>query len=67
MSIIDFKMPKIKFNKMKMDVMNELEEIDYEKLQKKNTKQKSRQSSSAAEPAASSVNTRLAVSSLCWD
>ena len=40
MSIIDFKMPKIKFNKMKMDVMNELEEIDYEKLQKKNTKQK---------------------------
>ena len=35
MSIIDFKMPKIKFNKMKMDVMNELEEIDYEKLQKR--------------------------------
>ena len=40
MSIIDFKMPKIKFNTMKMDVMNELEEIDYEKLQKKNTKKK---------------------------
>lgn len=40
MSIIDFKMPKIKFKKMKMDVVNELENIDYEKLQKKNSKQK---------------------------
>lgn len=41
MSIIDFKMPKIKFKKMKMDgVMDELENIDYEKMQKKNLKQK---------------------------
>ena len=40
MSIIDFKMPKIKFKKMKMDVVNELENIDYEKIQKKNSKQK---------------------------
>ena len=40
MSIIDFKMPKIKFKKMKMDVMNELENIDYEKIQKKNSKQR---------------------------
>lgn len=40
MSIINFKMPKIKFKKMKIDSMEELEEIDYEKLQKKNIKQK---------------------------
>lgn len=40
MSIIDFKMPKIKFNKMKMNVMDELQKIDYEKLQRKNSKQK---------------------------
>lgn len=40
MSIIDFKMPKIKFKKMKMNVMNELENIDYEKIQKKNSKQR---------------------------
>ncbi len=38
MSIVDFKMPKIKFKKMKINSMEELEEIDYEKLQKKNTK-----------------------------
>ena len=40
MSIIDFKMPKLKFKKMKINVMAELEKIDYEKLQKKNLKQK---------------------------
>lgn len=40
MSIIDFKMPKIKFKKMKMDVVEELQNIDYEKIQKKNSKQK---------------------------
>ena len=40
MSIIDFKMPKIKFKKMKINPMEGLEDIDYEKLQKKNTKQK---------------------------
>ena len=40
MSIIDFKMPKIKFKKMKMDVMDELEKIDYEKIQRKNSKEK---------------------------
>ena len=40
MSIIDFKMPKIKFKDMKMDVVNELQNIDYEKIQRKNSKQK---------------------------
>ena len=40
MSIIDFKMPKIKFKKMKINPIEGLEDIDYEKLQKKNTKQK---------------------------
>ncbi len=40
MSIIDFKMPKLKFKKMKINSMEELGEIDYEKLQRKNTKQK---------------------------
>ena len=40
MSIIVFKMPKLKFKKMKINVMAELEKIDYEKLQKKNLKQK---------------------------
>jgi len=40
MSIIDFKLPKFKFKKMKMDVTRELENIDYEKIQKKNLKQK---------------------------
>jgi long-chain acyl-CoA synthetase len=42
MSIIDFKMPKIKFKKMKMNMesIEELENIDYEKLQKKNQKHK---------------------------
>ena len=40
MSIIDFKLPKFKFKKMKMNVVDELENIDYEKLQRKNQKQK---------------------------
>ena len=40
MSIIDFKLPKFKFKKMKMNVVDELENIDYEKLQRKNLKQK---------------------------
>ena len=40
MSIVDFKMPKIKFKKMKINLTEELEKIDYEKLQKKNIKQK---------------------------
>ena len=40
MSIVNFKMPKIKFKKMKIHAVDEFEEIDYEKLQKKNTKQK---------------------------
>ena len=40
MSITNFKIPKMKFKKMKMNEIEELEEIDYEKLQKKNTKQK---------------------------
>ncbi len=40
MSIIDFKMPKIKFKKIKINPIEGFENIDYEKLQKKNTKQK---------------------------
>ena len=40
MSLRDFKIPKMKFKKMKMDVMEELNEIDYEKLEKKNLKKK---------------------------
>ena len=40
MSIIDFKMPKIKFKKMKMNVEDELNNIDYEKIQRKNSKEK---------------------------
>ena len=32
MSIIDFKMPKIKFKNMKMNVEEELNNIDYEKI-----------------------------------
>ena len=40
MNIRDFKMPKINFKKMNVNVVENLEDIDYEKLQKKNTKQK---------------------------
>ena len=40
MGLRDIKVPKMKFKKMKMDVMEELEEIDYEKLEKKNLKKK---------------------------
>lgn len=40
MSLRDFKIPKMKFNKMKMDVIDELDTIDYEKLEKKNSKKK---------------------------
>lgn len=40
MSITNFKIPKMKFKKMKMDSLEDLEEIDYEKLQKKAEKQK---------------------------
>ena len=40
MSIIDFKMPKIKFKNMKMNVEEELNNIDYEKIQRKNSKEK---------------------------
>ena len=35
MGLRDIKVPKMKFKKMKMDVMEELNEIDYEKLEKK--------------------------------
>ena len=38
MSIIDFKMPKIKFKNMKMNVEEELNNIDYEKIHIKNLK-----------------------------
>ena len=40
MGLRDIKVPKMKFKKMKMDVMEELNEIDYEKLEKKNLKKK---------------------------
>ena len=40
MGLIDFKVPKMKFKKMKMDIMEELNKIDYEKLEKKNLKRK---------------------------
>lgn len=40
MGLRDIKVPKMKFKKMKMNVMDELNEIDYEKLEKKNLKKK---------------------------
>ena len=41
MGLRDIKVPKMKFKKMKMDnVMDELENIDYEKIKNKNLKQK---------------------------
>ena len=40
MGLRDIKIPKMKFKKMKMDVMENLNEIDYEKLEKKNLKKK---------------------------
>lgn len=40
MSIINFKMPEIKFKKMKINPIDGLEDLDYEKEQKKNNKQK---------------------------
>ena len=40
MSLLNIKVPKLKFKKMKMDenVIKELENIDYENLEKKNIK-----------------------------
>ena len=40
MSIINFKMPEIKFKKMKINPIDGLEDLDYEKEQKKYNKQK---------------------------
>ena len=40
MGLRDIKVPKMKFKKMKMDIMEEFNEIDYEKLEKKNLKKK---------------------------
>ena len=42
MSIIDFKMPKLKFKRMKINMkdIEELKDIDYEKMLKKNQKTK---------------------------
>ena len=42
MGLRDIKIPKMKFKKMKLDVVEELNEIDYEKLEKKNLKKKKR-------------------------
>ena len=36
MSIINFKMPEIKFKKMKINPIDGIEDLDYEKEQKKN-------------------------------
>ena len=40
MGLRDIKIPKMKFKKMKLDVVEELNEIDYGKLEKKNLKKK---------------------------
>lgn len=40
MGLIDIKVPKMKFKKMKMNIMEELHKIDYEKLEKKSLKKK---------------------------
>lgn len=40
MGLRDIKVPKMKFKKMKMEVIEELDKIDYEKLEKKNSKKK---------------------------
>lgn len=40
MGLRDIKIPKMKFKKMKMDVIKELDKIDYGKLEKKNFKKK---------------------------
>lgn len=41
MGLRDFKIPKMKFNKIKMnDAVDELDKIDYEKLEKKNVKKR---------------------------
>ena len=40
MGLRDIKVPKMKFKKMKMNIMEEFNEIDYEKLEKKNLKKK---------------------------
>jgi len=40
MGLRDIKVPKMKFKKMKIDIVEELNEIDYEKIEKKNLKKK---------------------------
>ena len=40
MGLLDFEVPKIKFKKMKVNMLEKLNEIDYEKLEKKNLKKK---------------------------
>ena len=40
MGLRDIKVPKMKYKKMKMDMVEELNEIDYEKIEKKNLKKK---------------------------
>ena len=42
MGLRDIKVPKMKFKKMKMNMVDELNEIDYEKLEKKEFKTKKR-------------------------
>ena len=38
MGLSDIKIPKMKFKKIKLNMVEELDEIDYEKLEKKNLK-----------------------------
>ncbi len=40
MGLSDIKIPKMKFKKIKLNMVEELDEIDYEKLEKKNLKKK---------------------------
>ena len=40
MGLRDLKIPKMKFKKMKMNVADELDKIDYEKIEKKNVKKR---------------------------
>ena len=42
MGLRDFKMPKLKFKKMKMDIDKELHEIDYEKIEPQPVKKRNK-------------------------
>jgi hypothetical protein len=42
MGLRDFKMPKLKFKKMKINIPEEIENIDYEKMAKKDKKKRNK-------------------------